>query len=90
MESVKRFIMQEVKLKVNEAKSAVAQRQERKFLGFSFTYGPEIKRAIAPRVLGRFKQGIREVTRRAKSVSMKTTTEELVPTLPTESLWTAG
>src|ERR1700736_6051656 len=37
MESVTRFIMQELKLKVNESKSAVARPQERKFLGFSFT-----------------------------------------------------
>src|SRR6201981_714082 len=43
MESVTRFITQKLKLKVNEAKSAVARPQERKFLGFSFTDGPEIK-----------------------------------------------
>ena len=36
MESVTRFITQELKLKVNEAKSAVARPQERKFLGFRF------------------------------------------------------
>src|SRR5665811_1169631 len=36
MESITRFITQELKLKVNEAKSAVARPQERKFLGFSF------------------------------------------------------
>src|SRR5207244_4814597 len=36
MESVKRFIANKLKLKVNEAKSAVARPQERKFLGFSF------------------------------------------------------
>jgi RNA-directed DNA polymerase len=77
MESVTRFIMQELKLKVNEAKSAVARPQERKFLGFSFTVGPEVKRIIAPEALDRFKQRIREVTRRAKGVSMKTTIEEL-------------
>ncbi|HYN25983.1 MAG TPA: reverse transcriptase domain-containing protein, partial [Pyrinomonadaceae bacterium] len=35
MESVKHFITQKLKLKVNEAKSAVARPQERKFLGFS-------------------------------------------------------
>ena len=35
MESITRFITQELKLKVNEAKSAVARPQERKFLGFS-------------------------------------------------------
>jgi RNA-directed DNA polymerase len=77
MESVTRFITQELKLKVNEAKSAVARPQERKFLGFSFTVGPEVKRIIAPKALDRFKQRIREITRRAKGVSMKTTIEEL-------------
>ena len=37
MRSITRFITQRLKLKVNEAKSAVARPQERKFLGFSFT-----------------------------------------------------
>ncbi|HJX82788.1 MAG TPA: group II intron reverse transcriptase/maturase, partial [Candidatus Angelobacter sp.] len=77
MESISRFITQKLKLKVNEAKSAVARPQERKFLGFSFTTGPDIKRMIAPKSLGRFKQRIREITRRARGVSIKTTMEEL-------------
>jgi RNA-directed DNA polymerase len=64
---------------VNEAKSAVARPQERKFLGFSFTAGLEVKRAIAPKALKRFKQRIREITRRAKSVSIATTIAELAP-----------
>src|SRR5229473_2858099 len=79
MESVTRFITQKLKLKVNEAKSAVARPQERKFLGFSFTAGPEVKRVIAPKALDRFKRRIREITGRAKGVSMKTTMEELAP-----------
>ena len=79
MKSVTRFITQKLKLKVNETKSAVARPQERKFLGFSFTAGPEAKRVIAPQALDRFKQRIREITRRAKGVSMKTTIEELAP-----------
>jgi RNA-directed DNA polymerase len=79
MKSVTRFITQELKLKVNETKSAVSQPQERKFLGFSFTASPEAKRVIAPQALDRFKQRIREITRRAKGVSMKTTIEELAP-----------
>ena len=79
MESVTRFITQKLKLKVNETKSAVARPQERKFLGFSFTAGPEVKRVIAPKALDRFKRRIREITRRAKSVSMETTMEELAP-----------
>ena len=79
MESVTRFITQRLKLKVNEAKSAVARPQERKFLGFSFTAGSEVERAIAPQALDRFKRRIREITRRAKSVSTKTTVEALAP-----------
>jgi RNA-directed DNA polymerase len=79
MESVTQFITQKLKLKVNEAKSAVARPQERKFLGFSFSAGPEVKRVIAPKALDRFKRRIREITRRAKGVSMKTTIEELAP-----------
>ena len=79
MESVKRFITQKLKLKVNEAKSAVARPQERKFLGFSFTVGPEVKRTIAPKALDRFRQRVREITRRAKSVSIETTIGELAP-----------
>ena len=79
MESVTRFITQKLKLKVNETKSAVARPQERKFLGFSFSAGPEVKRVIAPKALDRFKRRVREITRRAKGVSMKTTIEELAP-----------
>ena len=59
MESITRFITQRLKLGVNKAKSAVARLQERKFLGFSFTSGPEVKRVIAPMALERFKRRIR-------------------------------
>src|ERR1700726_2001963 len=79
MESISRFITQKLKLKVNEAKSAVARPQERKFLGFSFSAGPDIKRTIAPKSLERFKRRIRDITQRVKGVSMKTTMEELAP-----------
>jgi RNA-directed DNA polymerase len=77
MESITRFITRKLKLKVNETKSAVARPQERKFLGFSFTAGPEVKRVIAPKALDRFKRRIREITRRAKGVSIQKTIEEL-------------
>jgi RNA-directed DNA polymerase len=79
MGSITRFITQKLKLKVNEAKSAVARPQKRKFLGFSFTAGPDIKRTIAPKSLERFKRRIRDITSRAKGVSIKTTMEELAP-----------
>jgi RNA-directed DNA polymerase len=81
MKSITRFITHKLKLQVNEAKSAVARPQERKFLGFSFTIGTEVKRVIAPKALDRFKQRIREITRRAKGVSIETTIDELAPYL---------
>ena len=79
MESISRFITQKLKLKVNETKSAVARPQQRKFLGFSFTAGPEVKRVIAPKALSQFRQRIRDITRRAKSVSIETTMGGLAP-----------
>src|SRR5256885_8645039 len=81
MQGITQFITQKLKLQVNEAKSAVARPQQRKFLGFSFTAGPEVKRVIAPKALDRFKRRVREITRRAKGVSMETTMEELAPYL---------
>jgi RNA-directed DNA polymerase len=77
MESVKRFITQKLKLKVNESKSAVAKPQERKFLGFSFTSGKELKRKIAPKAIDRFKERVREITHKSRGRSMKKVMEEL-------------
>jgi RNA-directed DNA polymerase len=77
MESVKRFITEKLKLKVNESKSAVAKPQERKFLGFSFTSGKELKRKIAPKAIDRFKERIREITHKSRGRSMKKVMEEL-------------
>ena len=77
MESVKRFITEKLKLKVNESKSAVAKPQARKFLGFSFTDGKEPKRKIAPKAIDRFKERIREITHRSRGRSMEQVTAEL-------------
>jgi RNA-directed DNA polymerase len=79
MESITQFITHKLKLKVNETKSAVARPQERKFLGFTCTNGPEVKGAIAPKALERFRKRVREITRRAKGVSIEVTMAELVP-----------
>lgn len=77
MQSVTGFIRRRLKLKVNETKSAVARPQERKFLGFSFTYGAKPKRRIAPKALLRCKQRVRELTRRTRGISLEQMTEEL-------------
>jgi len=77
MESIGRFITTKLKLKVNQQKSAVARPWERKFLGFSFTWNREPKRRIAPRAVLRFKERVRELTRRTKGVSIERMAEEL-------------
>jgi RNA-directed DNA polymerase len=79
MDSIKRFITQRLKLKVNEKKSAVARPQERKFLGFTFSGGHGIRRHIAPKAVERFKERIREITRQAKSVDLGATMATLAP-----------
>ena len=79
MESVKRFISKRLQLKVNEQKSAVARPQQRKFLGFSFSNGPQIRRTIAPKAVERFKERIREITRPARGRSLEQTMVVLAP-----------
>jgi RNA-directed DNA polymerase len=70
MERVTHFITHRLKLKVNQAKSAVARPGQRKFLGFSFTGGREPRRRIAPKAIARFKERIREQTRRTRGISL--------------------
>jgi RNA-directed DNA polymerase len=77
MTNVTRFLTRRLKLKVNEAKSAVARPAERKFLGFSFSTNKEPKRRIAPKALLRCKQKIRELTRRTRGISLEQALKEL-------------
>src|SRR5947207_3208579 len=77
MTNVTRFLKRRLKLKVNEAKSAVARPGERKFFGFSFSNNKEPKRRIAPKVLLRCKQKIRELTRRTRGISLEQMLKEL-------------
>ena len=77
MTNVTHFLARRLKLKVNEAKSAVARPVERKFLGFSFSNNKEPKRRIAPKVLLRCKQKIRTLTRRTRGISLEQMLKEL-------------
>jgi hypothetical protein len=56
--------------RLNEAKSTVDRPWKVKFLGFSFTNGREPTRRIAPKALTRFKERVREATRRTRGVSI--------------------
>lgn len=77
MAGITRFITQRLKLKVNEAKSAVARPQDRKFLGFSFTNNREPKRQISPKARQRFKERVRELTRRTRGISLRVMVNQL-------------
>ncbi len=77
MASITGFLTRRLKLKVNQAKSAVARPQTRKFLGFSFTSGKQPKRRIAPKALLRCRRKVRELTRRTRGISLERMTEEL-------------
>jgi hypothetical protein len=50
MESVTRFISHHLKVKVNQAKSAIARPGQRKFLGFSFTGGKSQGGELPPKL----------------------------------------
>lgn len=70
-------------LKVNEAKSAVAVVYGRKFLGYSLweTGKGEIKRRVADKAMVKFKQRVRQLTRRNSGRSMEQVVEKLRPYL---------
>ena len=68
-----------LRLKVNEAKSAVARVFGRKFLGYSLWVGPggEVKCAVAAKPLATLKQRIRQLTRRCVGRRMEAVVERL-------------
>ena len=68
-----------LRLKVNDAKSAVASAFGRKFLGYSLWRSPsgEVKRAVARKAVVAFKQRIRRITKRNGGRSMAEVAAEL-------------
>ncbi len=80
MASVTRFLTTKLRLRVNEAKSAVAQPEERKFVGFSISNDGS-ERRIAPQALAKFKARTRDLTRRTRGISLPQMIETLKPYL---------
>jgi group II intron reverse transcriptase/maturase len=78
MSSVSSFIEQKLRLRVNQAKSAVDRPWKRKFLGFTFSWDKENPRIrIAPQSLQRVKAKIRTLTSRSRSTPMEIRIREL-------------
>jgi group II intron reverse transcriptase/maturase len=67
--AISRFLTGELKLKVNEAKSAVDRPGKRKLLGYSFYSGSKLR--IAPKSVERMKRRVRELTRRDWSIRLE-------------------
>jgi group II intron reverse transcriptase/maturase len=78
METLTRLYGQ-LRLRINEAKSAVARPQDRKLLGYSFWYakGGAVKRRVAPKALAAMKARVRRITTRNGGRSMKSVCAEL-------------
>src|ERR1700686_1387507 len=75
MESVVRFLEGKLRLRVNREKSAVAPVGDRKFLGHRLLLNGKL--GISPKSLNRAKEKIRQITRRARGVSLAAVIVEL-------------
>ena len=78
LRSITRFITRKLKLKVNAEKSKVARPWEVKFLGFKVTqmYGKTLA-VIHAKSVARFKDRVREITRRIRRVHIRVVIREL-------------
>lgn len=75
LQSVTVWLDKKLRLKVNQAKSAVDRPWKRKFLGFTFT--SRRKRSIAPQSRAKFKKRVREITKRNRGSSLDRVISEL-------------
>jgi len=78
-----RRLFDKLRLRVNEAKSAVARVWDRKFLGFTFWVAPgrRIRARVASKALVAMKQRVRQLTRRNCGRSLQQVVEDLRPYL---------
>lgn len=81
-ESITRFLEKQLRLKVNEEKSAVDRPWKRKFLGYTMTWNREPRIKIAESSVKRLKVKLREILRRGRGRNIgKLIEEELTPLL---------
>ena len=73
--SVTRYLSQQLKLKVNETKSAVARPRDRSFLGFSIGRSGTIQ--ISAKTIHRLKERVRDLTARTRGRALRQIVGEL-------------
>ena len=81
MASIRTYLQDVLRLKVNEAKSAVARPWQRKFLGYSVTMQKVMRIKAAPQSIARLKARIKELLRQGRGRSLAHTIETLNPVL---------
>jgi RNA-directed DNA polymerase len=76
--SVRQFLEQKLKLKVNEKKSAVDRATKRKFLGFSFLRRDGVVRVrVAPQALDRLQEKLRHLPQRTRHGTLEDILEKI-------------
>jgi RNA-directed DNA polymerase len=75
LRSISRYLESRLKLSVNEAKSAVDRPWRRQFLGFTFSW--KLNRRISVKSIKRFKNRVREITRRVRGRRIEVIVKEL-------------
>ncbi len=79
-----RRLYAKLRLRINEAKSAVARPQDRTFLGYSFWNDEEgeVRRRVAPAALKAMRDRVRHITSRTRGRSLVAVVAELRRYLP--------
>ena len=81
MRGIRTFLEEALRLRVNEAKSAVERPWKRKFLGYSFTWHEQTRLRIAPESWKRLMDRVRGLLRAGRGQSLARTIEDLNPLL---------
>ena len=77
LKSITRFLTKTLRLKVNDAKSAVDRPWKRVFLGFTFNWKPPYRRKVSDKAIKALKDKIRLITKRTRGRSIKQIIPEL-------------
>jgi len=81
MASITRFLSEQLKLTVNQAKSAVDRPWRRIFLGYSMNWYPRPRLRAGAKAVAKFKANMRKLCRRWKGRSLQQVIEEVNPKL---------
>jgi group II intron reverse transcriptase/maturase len=81
MRGIRTFLEKTLRLRINEAKSAVERPWRRKFLGYSVTAHQDTRLRIAPQSIKHLRDRVRELMRTGRGRSLSSTIEALNPLL---------